>query len=42
MDGEQLLAEFDRLVKDGTVLYDNDQRTISHVDGGLKVRLLTP
>jgi hypothetical protein len=40
MDAKQLLAEFDRLVQDGTVLYDNDQRTISHVNGGLKVSSL--
>jgi hypothetical protein len=39
MDESFILSEFDRLQQSGLALYDDKQRIIEHVEGGLKVRI---
>ncbi len=38
MDQAFLLSEFDRLVSDGLVLYDDKQTVLRQQDGGVTVR----
>ncbi len=38
MDETQMLSAFDRLVEEGTVLYNPNQRIVTHMDSNLKVR----
>lgn len=39
MEESLILAEFDRLVQSGIVLYDNNQQVVEHIDGELKVHM---
>lgn len=39
MDESFILSEFDRLQQSGLALYDDKQRIIEHIGGGLKVRI---
>lgn len=39
VDEASVLVKFDKLVKDGTVLYTPDLKKIHLTDGGFKVRL---
>lgn len=39
MDEKTILSKFDALVAAGDVIYDDEQRVVEHVEGGLKVCL---
>jgi ATP adenylyltransferase len=41
MNESLILSEFDKLQQSGLALYDENQKIINHVEGGLKVRILT-
>lgn len=40
MNESLILSEFDKLQQSGLALYDQNQKIIKHVEGGLKVRIL--
>lgn len=40
MDESFIVSEFDRLIQSGLALYDENQKIIEHVEGGLKVSSL--